>query len=65
MKGSEIDKVVSECRELLARIAILRVQVPDKEWNCAWGLNGSFHTAAVRRKSMDLTRALAQMRKHG
>lgn len=55
-----------EARRFLARLAELRDRFDkDEEFARFMGITGSPETSAVRRASMDLTRALARMRVHG
>ena len=65
MRPSDIKQAEQEAKRFLDRVKDLREsgalpQVITKESN--WGLCGSAGTGAVRRASLDLTRALAKMR---
>lgn len=54
MNGTTLDDAAKKAREFLS--AVKKLREADYE-------NGQY-SAAVRRRSMDLTRALAQLRKH-
>lgn len=67
MRPSQVKRAEEEVRRFLVRVQDLRDagQLPkviidnDKDWY----LHGSKETGAIRRASLDLTRALAAMRK--
>jgi len=65
MKPSEILQAYSAAKRFVREIDVLRRAEKDnflpKNQNCS--LWGSMQSGSVRRASMDLTRALAQMRK--
>ena len=58
MNSTTLSSVEDECHLLLSRIKALRAD----EWSMKW-VSGTQYTAAVRRQSMELTRALANLRK--
>ncbi len=58
MNKATITKAVKEARVFLKRAEELMAS--DFEW---LGITGSRRTAALRRQSMELTRALSEMRK--
>jgi len=53
----------TEAKEFLRRVKELRADDPSMEWNEYRALYGSKYSAAVKRQSMELTRALASMRR--
>lgn len=62
MNKETLAEVEREARELLRRIEALR---KDDQAMRFLGIVGSPKTSAVRRQSMELSRALARMRKPG
>lgn len=59
MKQNLLQIAVEEAERFLARVNDLQDAQPDPK---VWGYEGSPETAAVRRSSMDLTRALSKLR---
>jgi len=59
-----MNKATLEAAEMQAREFLIRVEVLKADSNAMrWlGISGGMATAAVRRQSMELTRALARMR---
>lgn len=64
MTKEDLMEVREECERLLARIDALEKE-PEFEKSKNWMISGHFnvHTGVIRRASMDLTRALARLRK--
>lgn len=58
MNSTTLSSVEDECHLLLGRIRKMRAD----EWSMKF-IGGTQYTAAVRRQSMELTRALAELRK--
>lgn len=59
MTRTKLNAAISEARRFIARAnEALKSQANDHDW-----LNSSKETGATRRASMDLTRALAELRK--
>ena len=58
MNEKTMAQVEVEARELLRRIAAVRAANPDR-----FPIVGTPETGALRRQSMELTRALARLRK--
>lgn len=65
MRPSDIKKAEIEAKRFLERIEELRSgnQLPKIIVEANWHLTGSKETGALRRASLDLTRALSSMRK--
>lgn len=66
MKRTDIEKAVEIAAEFIVRADTLIFKVSQSQsnnWKKDWSLWGCKETAALRRASMDLTRALAEMRK--
>lgn len=61
MLKSAVDEVEKECYRVIYRIKDLQRLATTDQSEDKW--YGSPETAAIRRASMDLTRALAKMRK--
>ena len=65
----DLERAIVEAERFIARakvaIAVVREDIPDGiDFRNTWApITGTKETAAVRRASMDLTRALAQLRK--
>lgn len=61
MTQDSLQEVKAECQRLLSRIEALEsVRTENTPWiSCYYNA----HTGAIRRSSMDLTRALARLRK--
>ena len=65
MNGAKIKTVKQEITRLVARIKELEAaELELKNINYSWGMLPR-ESGAVKRASMDLTRALAEMRKPG
>ena len=58
MNDKSVERVEDLCRDLLRRIDAMR----GDDWSMKF-VTGTKYTSAVRRQSMELTRALAAMRK--
>lgn len=58
MNRLEVEVAMQEAREFLSRAEQFITTLGDRPYN----LTGSRESGALRRKSMDLTRALANMR---
>jgi len=59
MKMENVDRAAEEAGRFLTLVGQLRVKVEQDKY-CMWGCK---ETAAVKRASLDLTRALADMRR--
>lgn len=63
MRPKKVDEAANEAKRFLDRVRKLKAAVGSTHWNGNEHIWGSKETAAVRRASLDLTRALAEMRK--
>ena len=62
MNTTNINAAIKEAQEFIKRA---KVAVAEHEASGQYGMWGSKATGALKRSSMDLTRALAEMRKAG
>ena len=60
MNRVAIEKVIKEATETIEAAQAVLAEADDANH---WAIWGSKYTGALRRRSMDLTRALAEMRK--
>lgn len=60
MTTTKINAAIKEAQEFIKRA---KVAIAEHESSGNYSMWGSKHTGALRRKSMELTRALAEMRK--
>ena len=60
MTPDSIETAIVEAKRFLEKADRVRISVPQKGYRIAFGPK---ETGALRRASMDLTRALAEMRK--
>ena len=61
MKTASVTKAINEAKEFIKRAESLLEE--EKTKSCFSWLYGTKSTGAVRRQSLELTRALAEMRK--
>ena len=59
MTQTKVNEAIKEAQEFIKRAKVAVDEASDNRY----GMWGSKATGALRRKSMDLTRALAEMRK--
>lgn len=62
-KMEKMEKAEAAAREFLARVEAMRARI-ESDGNRVW-LCGSTESGALRRQSLELTRALAEMRRPG
>lgn len=61
MHAETLDKAIAEARRFIKAAEAARPAFKEREW----GGGGTKESAAARRASMDLTRALADLRRPG
>jgi len=65
MDISTIDEAIMEAKRFLKRAAAFKCRIKtDEQFSRFWHITGGKETAALKRSSLDLTRALSAMRRY-